>query len=850
MRNSSRKLDDQSLLGEVVMALMLAACLAVGTTSVAEEMEEEVVELETFIAGEEVEDDLGLLQTEPVESVFGFDKSILETPRAVSSISAEFLEEFNVTSINDIVTFVPGTFTTSFFGVAGSLDVRGTSAENYFRGVKRINNEGNFPTAIGASDRIDVIRGPMSPIAGPGKVGGALNFVPKSARAETGQYLEKATGSIGYTTGSWDKSVVVAEVGGPTKIMGRDAGYYMYAEIENSDAYYNNDFTRQNLIQGTLNFDLSSNTRVEAGFMYQEWRGHENGGWNRVTQDLIDHEIYITGQPAINIDSTFGNGDGLMQESEIDAFEAFQPSQFNSGSFFAVDDNGVPFADATCFSGISVFCLNADSGAALTQNLVDQLSIGLDPATVGTAKLRGSSVLIDDTDQYDTDANVVYFDIIHETDGGMTITNKMFYEEIEYINVDGYGFTKIADTWVFENQLIFAFDYEGDSFESAFQISPSVRYTDAFYALDFSDEIFDRPDLTVGFNANSLQQVPSRAPNESWSAYTNSDYWQYGLAFLMDSTIGDNLDLLIGVRYDYVDVESEDGDGAGPVVLQKPGTARGIGEGEAEESDDAVTWSASLSYALGPFNPYVTVAEQTTIISGSAGDVSLGNVQGETFLGDSELTEFGIKTSLLDGRLYASVAYFEQERISFDAQNPVNNQANEAEGYEIEIRTVVNEKFSFVATYSDLEVDVIQESGEVFSYIGPSNFPHIDPASVFGGIIGANHVVGTRTPRGGIPEVSWSISGTQTWNEKFRTGFSYTSVDETASSVVAGIILPDYEVLNLNATYETANYRLSLYLSNVTDELYFRGNFPSLYGNNAVLPSTPRSWALEFVRKF
>ena len=149
----------------------------------------------------------------------------------------------------------------------------------------------------------------------------------------------------------------------------------------------------------------------------------------------------------------------------------------------------------------------------MTQNLVDQLSIGLDPATVGTAKLRGSSVLIDDTDQYDTDANVVYFDIIHETDGGMTITNKMFYEEIEYINVDGYGFTKIADTWVFENQLIFAFDYEGDSFESAFQISPSVRYTDAFYALDFSDEIFDRPDLTVGFNANSLQISKNRCRN-------------------------------------------------------------------------------------------------------------------------------------------------------------------------------------------------------------------------------------------------------------------------------------------------------------------------------------------------
>ncbi len=819
--------------------MSLLTCLS--AVSWAQDSEEEVVELETFVAGEEVEDDLGLLQTEPVGSVFGFDKSILETPRAVSSISAEFLEEFNVTSINDIVTFVPGTFTTSFFGVPGSLDVRGTSAENFFRGVKRINNEGNFPTAIGASDRIDVIRGPMSPIAGPGKVGGALNFVPKSARAETGQYLEEATGSIGYTMGSWDKSVVVAEIGGPTTIMGSDAGYYLYAEVENSEAYYVNDFTRQNLLQGTLNFDLNDSTRAEAGFMYQEWRGHENGGWNRVTQDLIDTQTYITGQPAIHIDNMFGNGDGLMQEAEIDAFETYQ-----SANSPAVDDNGTPFADTTCFLSIAPYCLNLDLGAGLTQNLVDKMSLGLDPATRGTATLDGSNVLIDETDQYDTDAHVIYFDIVHTTESGMTITNKTYYETVEYINVDGYGFSKIADTSAFENKLIFAFDYEGEAVKSAIQISPSIRMTDAFYALDFRDEIFDRVDLTVGFNSNSLQQVPSRAPWESWAAYRNSDYMEVGLAFLMDSSVGDNLNVLLGVRYDYVDIEAEDGDGDGPVTLR----SLSIGEVAGENSDDAVTWSASVSYKLGPISPYVTVADQTTIVSGSAGDVSVENVVNKTFLGDSELTEIGIKSSLFDGRLYASVAYYEQNRIAFEAQNPVNNQANEVEGFEIELRTVLSDKFTFVATYSDLEVNVIQESGETFSYIGPANYPHIDPASLFGGMIGGPHQVGRSTPRGGIPEVSWAISGTQTWSESFRTGFSYTSVDETASSVIRGIILPSYEVLNLNATYETENSRLSLYVGNVTDELYFRGNFPSLYGNNTVLPSLPANYSLEFVQKF
>ena len=36
----------------------------------------------------------------------------------------------------------------------------------------------------------------------------------------------------------------------------------------------------------------------------------------------------------------------------------------------------------------------------------------------------------------------------------------------------------------------------------------------------------------------------------------------------------------------------------------------------------------------------------------------------------------------------------------------------------------------------------------------------------------------------------------------------------------------------------------------IADELYFRGNFPSLYGNNNVLPSVPFSWTAEFVYKF
>ena len=80
-----------------------------------------------------VEGSLRSLPGENVESVFGFSKSLLELPRSASTISSEQIERFGINDIDDMVALEPGRFTQSYFGVAGSLDVRGTG-ETYFRG--------------------------------------------------------------------------------------------------------------------------------------------------------------------------------------------------------------------------------------------------------------------------------------------------------------------------------------------------------------------------------------------------------------------------------------------------------------------------------------------------------------------------------------------------------------------------------------------------------------------------------------------------------------------------------------------------------------------------------------------
>ena len=82
--------------------------------AIAEEAKEDVVELEKYTTEDEIEDPMGLMPTEPVESVFGFGKTVLETPCSVTSVTAETIERLGINDIDDLVVVSPGAFTQSF----------------------------------------------------------------------------------------------------------------------------------------------------------------------------------------------------------------------------------------------------------------------------------------------------------------------------------------------------------------------------------------------------------------------------------------------------------------------------------------------------------------------------------------------------------------------------------------------------------------------------------------------------------------------------------------------------------------------------------------------------------------
>jgi len=776
-----------------------------------------------------VKGDLGSLPGERVESVFGFEKSIIDTPRSASTISEEMMDRFNMQDIDELVALAPGTFTQSFFGVAGSLDVRGTAGETYFRGIRRLDNPGNYPTPIGASDRVDIVRGPASPIMGPSKIGGYLNFNPKSARIEeTGSYIEERVGELSYSGGSWGRNVLTAEVGGPAAIGGKPLGYYLYGEIENSDSFYTNaPGVSQSLVQASFDMDLSDNVRIQFGGMVHDYKGSQNAGWNRLTQDLIDTGTYITGTPT-PLDTS---GDGAISHDE---YYAGNINPFALYAFFGQKD-----MDLATLSDAS-FGFDYENSNMILEN-------------VGTAILPMSSTLIASDDLLENKVNTLYFDIDVGL-GSWDLTNKLFYESYENLNENAYGFSQFHDASVIEDQLILSRVFDGDSLTTSIQISPSIRRTEFTHGDDYYNEYFSRRDLTGPSTALDRRVLATRIDSE-YSEYYVGEYTNLGFGVMADFAHESGLSLLLGARYDVIDMESTTPAGKtqsdSAFTSSEGGVDVAVNSATAEPS--GVSWSGSLSYSIGGFVPYVTMSEQNTVIAGQGSELQVGNVFTGNAFGSSELMEYGVKGSLLDDRLYFAVSSYEMERTDFNAQSITVNQAVKTEGTEVEVRWAVNEKFLMTFGYSNVEALMLATiaAGSEFSFLGQADLPLIDPTLLWGGQVGGLIPVGpSEGVRAGMPETIMSVTGTYDFGNGIAVSGSVVDVEAVASGQSFAVTLPAYTLVNLSMSYEADNWSLIVAAKNVTDERYFRANFPDLFGTTVVLPELPRHYQAKVSYRF
>lgn len=762
---------------------------------------------------------LNAMPDKNVGSIFGFNKTLVETPRSASTISSEQIERFGITDIYDLVAQAPGTFTNSFFGVGGALDIRGTPGEVYFRGVRRLDNPGNYPTPIAASDRIDIVRGPASPIYGPSKTGGYMNFVPKSARVKGGALLDHAEGEVSYTGGSWSYNVLKAQVRGPLRVGGTEFGYSLYGEVEDSGSYYRNMSTRNIVLQAAFDNQITDRLRIEFGGMYQKYNGQQNGGWNRLTQALVDNGTYITGA-AKPLDT---NGDGQISPAEFTSVGTFSP--FGSFACGGGSASAASFTNA-CFTGTYPY-------------------LGL--TNTGTTTLSRKNVLTGPNDFLKNIAKTGYFDIIYDAGNGLELKNQLFYDGIRNDNNNAYGFSQFHRSYVIEDKIVASKTIKSDIGTFSIQASPSVRYTKFLHGDDFTFEYFHRVDLSVGYTPLS-DRLLSNECGCNYTDYLKGHYTDYGAAALVDLDFAFGLDVILGGRYDQIDVSSTN-------MLDKLRVATGVAP-SGSGSKGGWSYNGSVSYKL-PFGliPYGTISRQTTVIAGQGSEIAAADATGGTFITASKLYEGGIKGSWLNNRLYAALSVYQQERVDHNIQSSTVNQSVETKGLEAEARWSVDKHLLLTAAYTRTKVYNLTffDAGSTFSFFGIGDLVNVTNPTLFlggqpGGLVPIPNKEASR--RQGIPTNLYSATASYAFDNGLAFTASLAQVDSVYSGQSRVVTLPAYTLVDLGVSYARDNWLFRVVVKNATDATYYRANFTELFGSTIVLPEKPRSFQASVAYKF
>lgn len=785
-------------MSKIVLLASAALALALPAAALAQTVDELVVT---------ARDAAGLLERAPSNTVFGIDKPLLETPRSASFASALTLERYGVRTVDDLVEVSPGAFTNTYYGVPGSLNLRGTLAENYFRGFKRVENRGTYPTPLGAADRVEIVRGPPTPMYGAGKVGGLLNFTPKTARADRG-FITSPTGEIEVEIGAYNHKRLTGQIGLPANFGGVEGGVFAYGEVEDSHSFYRGIRPEHRLGQVSADFDLGAGWSLAFGGMLYEAEGYvQTPGWNRLSQALVDDRTYVTGRDTALRDT---DGNGRLTPDEVGAGGLVQ------GYF------GFPPARDPRFT--------LDTG-------------------VGTTKLSPRDVFVSDADFSDTDTQTAYADIGKTLGDEQAVKLQLFYDALENRRFVSYGFPAWYDSQVVEARASHTLDYDFQGGRLQTVVGASYRRFNGMDRESFNSGnlSLDRRDLSVGATATDIFDDPftleAGAKGLGWETDIRSSWRDAGLFALADLEFG-AFNLTGGLRYDDYKVRSRD-QGALVFGLKVGGTYAG--------KDDGLSYSISGSWkAPAGLMPYLTLAKSQALELTQAGGVAPSLVAAKAFVSDSDLAEAGVKFRLFEDVLTGGLSAYRQVRTQLGINNVVRG--TRSKGLELELRYLATRNLSFTFA-GNVQKSTIKGPDDSFVII-PPGATGTSGADGYGGAY-ALYAFSTLVPgdytNTFMPKSVASLFAVYTadrkaWGQWGVTGGT-TYVSSMRGTLPGGVRLPSYALVNTSAFVEVGPWRAALNIDNLFDRLYFTP-VADVYANVAVLPGVGRTWRLSLKRSF
>jgi outer membrane receptor protein involved in Fe transport len=702
----------------------------------------------------------------PLEGVFGDARGILETPRAVSSVTQALLRERGIEGVREFIGFVAGASGPAAYGKASIPSVRGDLTETFLNGQRVSYNNFGYAPSFNNVEALDVVRGPGSAIYGSGFfTGGYVNYATKRPQFERETTVTLRLGDWVPSGGSWLNASWQIDTSAPAAD-GRSAWRVSY-EGKDDQTFFNEHGgrdDRQDLYVAWLR-RVSDTFTLEANAQYFWQAAPQLLGINRVNQELIDSGRYYTGDlPDLGY-SDAGAIAGvipgttwvdvprdatLLSAGDISNANVYRGQVIATAAYAP----GRKLVNRTLLEHVNRRRWHAfEYGEWVEQWTAENRTewyAAFDSGPLAHALVAGVTLRWEDRLSYTNYFNEYFFQY------DLTRANPVFSHELDYPNSYWPGFAGPG------GKLFFPASYGSPETTDSRLFNPAVFVQDE-----------------IKFN--------------------------------------DRTSLLAGVRLDGFYAKARD-----PL-----GEAAGV-PWEDSHSDEGVSWNASLLHKLSPRASVYATYQHALAVHGNVtgGGIMLkedaagnGVIDPDDFTNLSRLAEVGAKFSWLENRLYAGVALFDQRREELELGGDVKNL--HMRGAEVEF--VYQPDLRFNATFNVAYNDGRFDDSSASQAGGLSLYNLYALGQGPGGLGNGLGFQWDKLPPGDyrVPGLSrWVVNGSFSYTHAsgFGGGLNGSWQSKQPGNLTNEYHIPDQVFLNAFLFYRQPRWEVNVDILNVLDE--------------------------------
>ncbi|HZW12584.1 MAG TPA: TonB-dependent siderophore receptor [Noviherbaspirillum sp.] len=238
------------------------------------------------------------------------DTSLKDVPASVQVVPAQLMEDQGMTSMADVLRYVPGATMGQGEGNRDQPVLRGINTTSDFF-VDGVRDDAQYFRDLYNLERVEVLRGPGGMAFGRGGAGGVINRVTKRADFKPHSEVSLSAGTEGLRRGTVDIGNKINDV----------ASWRLNAMVEDSDSFRDVFYLKRHAVNPTLTLAPGANTAITLGYEYLD------------DERLADRGIPSqNGRPYETSRSQFfGSPDQNEAKSTLNGFYAVLDHDFGNG---------------------------------------------------------------------------------------------------------------------------------------------------------------------------------------------------------------------------------------------------------------------------------------------------------------------------------------------------------------------------------------------------------------------------------------------------------------------------------------------------------------------------------------